>query len=253
MSARIDEGKKLVEELRMAEAVRHFESLLNDPAEQMEAHLWLAKLRIGAGEPEVAEEHLAAVLRANPRQVEALALQGVLAMNSGNALEAVRLLEEVKKLDADQIVAHMNLAAGYRKLNRLPESLLAAREAVEHYPQNALARLQLARTLWQMNKKTEAKQAVLAALDIDPAFIPAYLELSGWLASEGGKHAAIVVLQRGVTVLPQNLDLREQLSHAYLDAGMTEEALEEARGLAQNRGWARDKAHLAACESRIAR
>jgi tetratricopeptide (TPR) repeat protein len=176
-----------------------------------------------------------------------------LAMNSGNALEAVRLLEEVKKLDADQIVAHMNLAAGYRKLNRLQESLLAAREAVEHYPQNALARLQLARTLWQMNEKIEAKQAVLAALDIDPAFIPAYLELSGWLASEGGKHAAIVVLQRGVTVLPQNLDLREQLSHAYLDAGMTEEALEEARGLAQNRGFPRDKAFLAACESRIAR
>jgi tetratricopeptide (TPR) repeat protein len=252
MSARIEEGKKLVEDLRMAEAVRHFEALLKDPAEQMEAHLYLAKLRIAAGEPQVAEQHLAAVLQANPRQAEALALQGVVAIGAGDARGAVRLLEEAKKLDANQLVAHMNLAAGYRKLNQLPESLRAAHESVERYPQNPNAHLELARTLWLMNRKPDAKKAALAALDIDQTFIPAYLELSGWLASEGEKHAAVVILQQGVMVLPQNFDLREQLSHAYLDAGMTEEAVEEARGLAEARGWGRDKAHLAACEARIA-
>lgn len=247
MSARIDEGKKLVEDLRMTEAMRHFEALLTDPTEQTEAHLWLSKLRIASDEPEEAEAHLNAVLQQNPRNAEALALKGVIALRSGDPGAAVRLFLEANRLDANLLVTHLNLAAAYRRLNRLPESLHAARQAIEHYPKNPQARLELARTLWQMDKKPGAMQVAVQALDLDNAYLPVYLDLSRWLSSEGQLDAAIVLLQQGVAILPQNCDLRVLLSRIYLEAGKKQEAITEARLVASQRGWSQDHAHLAAC------
>src|ERR1700744_5676136 len=100
MSAQIDEGKKLVDELRMPEAVRHFEALLTNPTEQMEAQLWLPKLKIASGELEDAEAHLNAILQRSPRNAEALALKGVIARHLGNPEGAIRLLGEANRLDA---------------------------------------------------------------------------------------------------------------------------------------------------------
>ena len=249
MSVRIDEGKKLVDELRMPEAMRHFEALLTNPEEQAEAHLWLGKLRIASGELEDAEAHLNIVLQRSPRNVEALALKGVIALRAGNPEEAVRLFGEANRLDANLLVVHLNLAASYRQMNRLPESLRAAREAVEHYPENAQARLELARTLWQMEKKPEALQAAIQTLDIDNAFLPVYVDLADWLIAENQLDAAIVILQQGLAILPQNNDLRAQLSRAYLETGKTQEAITEARLVVSQRGWPEDQAHLAACLS----
>jgi tetratricopeptide (TPR) repeat protein len=249
MSARIEKGKRLVDELRMPEAVRHFEALLANPAEQTDAHLWLGKLRIASGELEEAEAHLKAVLQRNPRHAEALALKGVIALRSGNPEEAIRFLEDANRLDANLLVTHMNLTASYRQLNRLPESLRAAREAIKHYRENPQAHVELARTLWQMDKKPEALQAAVQALDFDYAFLPAYLELANWLISEDQLDAAVVILQQGLAILPQNCDLRAQLSHVYLEAVKVQEAIAEARLVVSQRGWPQDHAHLAVCLS----
>lgn len=249
MSSRIDEGKKLVNELRMPEAIRHFEGLLADPAEQMEAHLWLGKLRIASGELDDAKVHLNAILQRSPRDAEAMALKGVIALHSENPEEAIHLFKEANGLNTDLLVVHLNLAASYRQLNKLPESLRAAREAVEHYPKNAQARLELARTLWQMDKKPEALQAAVQVLDIDNAFLPVYVDLANWLIAENQLDAAIVVLQQGLAILPQNNDLRAQLSRAYLQTGKMPQAIAEARLVVSQRGWAEDQAHLASCLS----
>jgi tetratricopeptide (TPR) repeat protein len=249
MSAQIDEGKKLVDELHMPEAIRHFEALLADPAEQTEAHLWLGKLRIASGEMEDAEAHFNAVLQRAPRNAEALALKGVIALRANNLEEAIRLFMEAHKMDANQLVVHLNLAATYRQMNRLPESLRAAREAIEHYPKSALIRLELARILWQMDRKPEALQAAIQTLDIDNAFLPVYINLGSWLIEENQTDAAIAILQQGLAILPQSVDLRALLSNAYLRTGKLQEAITEARLVVSQRGWPEDQNHLATCLS----
>lgn len=247
MSTQIDEGIKLVDELRMADAVRHFEALLSQPAEQMEAHLWVAKLRIASGELEEAAAHLEAVLHQNPHRAEAPALKGVLALRSGNPSEAIRLFVEANRLDGSLLIVHVNLAAGYRLLNLLPEALRAAREAVERFPDNAQARLELARTLWQMDSKQEALQTAIEVLDIDNGFLPVYVDVANWLMAENQLDAAIVTLEQGLALLPQNSDLRALLARAYLKAGSAQEAVTAARQLVSQRGWAQDRELLAEC------
>lgn len=242
----IDEGRKLVEELRMAEAIRHFEALLGNPAVQTEAHLWLGKLRIASGEPEEAAAHLDAVLQRHPHQAEALALKGVLALRSGNPEDAMRLFVEANTIDANLLVVHLNLAATYRQLSQLPEALRAAREAAKRYPDNAQISLELARTLWQMDNKPEALQVAIEVLDIDNGYLPVYIDLANWMISEKQLEAAILTLQQGLAVLPQSSDLRALLSRAYQEAGRKQEAIAEARRLVSQRGWAQDHELLAA-------
>jgi tetratricopeptide (TPR) repeat protein len=192
---------------------------------------------------------LDAVLRQDPHNAEALALKGVTALRSGNPVEAIRMFFDAKGRDANLLIVHLNLAASYRELNQLPQAMRTAREAVERYPENPQIRLELARTLWQMDDKAEALETAIEVFDIDNGFLPAYVDVAQWLIAEHQLDPAIVTLQQGLALLPQNNDLRAPLAHAYLEAGRTQEAITEARLVVSMRGWPQDREFLAECSA----
>jgi predicted Zn-dependent protease len=102
-----------------------------------------------------------------------------------------------------------------------------------------------------LDKKTEALNSAHQAVDLDNAFLPAYMDLADWLISGKALDAAIVILQQGLALLPQNNDLRSKLSRVYLEAGKTQEAIAEARLVVNQRGWSEDLLHLTACLSAL--
>lgn len=94
-------------------------------------------------------------------------------------------------------------------------------------------------------------ESALQAVDLDNAFLPADMDLADCLVSENELDAAIVILQQGLALLPQNNDLRSKLSRLYLEAGKTREAIAEARLVVNQRGWSEDLLHLTACLSAL--
>ena len=247
LSAAIQQGNHLVEQLRLADAVEYFETLLAQPDEEKDARIWLARLALMANDFTSAESQLNIVLLADPVDAEALALQGIFYIKQGLYEKAAGVLETARKHDPELAMVYPNLALVYRELHRFRESLQAAVHGVKLLPDDPQARLEAARTFWATNQSQQAISQALRALELDPLYLFAYLDLGGWLVREGRAETAIELYLEGIRHAPDAWPLREQLAGLYLLAQQPAEAVAHARFLAEHRGMSSDYLLLGDC------
>lgn len=240
LSEPIQQGKNLVQELRLAEAVDYFQSLLARPAEEKASRIWLARLALMADDFTSAEELLNGVLGGDPRSPEALALQGIYHIKQRQFEKAAAVLEAARKHDPELAMVYPNLALAYRELRRFPESANAATRGVKLLPDDPQARLELARTFWAMGQSQQAISQALRTLELDPLYLFAYLDLGDWLMTQGRPETAEELYLEGIRLTPDAWPLRERLAALYLLSQRPGEALVHARFLAENRGIASD-------------
>jgi tetratricopeptide (TPR) repeat protein len=247
LSPAIQQGKHLVEQLQLAEAASYFETLLTQPGEEKDARIWLARLALMADDFTTAESLLEIVLGADPANAEALALQGILYIKQGQFEKAAGVLEAARRYDPKLAMVYPNLALVYRELQRLRESVKAATRGVQLLPDDPQAHLEAARTFWAMNQPQPATSQALRALELDPLYLFAYLDLGGWLVVQGRAETAIELYLEGIRHAPDAWPLREQLAGLYLFAEQPAEAVVHARFLAEHRGISTDYLLLGDC------
>lgn len=205
------------------------------------------------GEHEKARALFGAVLDDNPRQADALHLDGLslhalgrhseamqrivdaiavkplepvfhvsagaVAVAGGDALAALGHYKRALELDPENADACNNLGVALRSLGRFPEAEAVLRHAIRLRPDGAGAQLNLGVVLRSLGKTDEALAAFRKTVEIDPTLAAAHNNLGNALKSQRRYDEALASLDRAVELEP-----------AYADAHFNRALVLAARG-----------------------
>lgn len=241
-------------------AIEQFEAALELDPDALELRLMLGNLYRERGQVGRAiQEHQALLQRPrlNPMEhANVLLCLGLDYRQAGFVDRAAEAFSEVLKLDPKNEAALTNLEKlqeeqhqwqeAYATRQRLAEVGTAAARARSH---TILAFLEHELGLEASSRKdfAEAARRFTAAIDLDPAVIPAYLSLGDVLRAQGDDAGAAAIWERAVEVSPDKAHLPlERLEALYVRQGRRERfvALCERLTAAAPREW-RARAALA--------
>lgn len=131
------------------------------------------------------------VLRADPQNVDALRMLGVLAMGSGNVDEAERMFRRTVSLAPDFVNAILDLGTALKEQSRIEEAIECFRQATKLEPRNVKAHYLLGQILAPAALSTEAIDSYKRVLEIRPQHAGALLGLGHVLKTMGQQEEAI--------------------------------------------------------------
>jgi protein O-GlcNAc transferase len=187
-------------------------------------HLQQALRHHQAGEFEQAENLYRQILAADPKQVDALHLLGVLAHQVGNNEAAVELISQAVQFNGAQPIFHNNFAAAYRALGKLPEAQASYERAIRLNPRYVDAHSNLATVLHARGLLDEAARACRQALQVDPNFAEAHNNLGNVLRDRGETEQAEQSYRAAIRARPNFALAHNNLGSLALDRGRLDEA-----------------------------
>lgn len=122
------------------------------------------------------------VLQRAPRAAEAWSMRGVVELQRGRPVEAIRLLRRAIELDPTDAGHHLNLGNALRGAGRLAEAIEAYERALGLAPDMVQALNNLGNARRDRGELAEACAAYRRALAREPAFFPAAANLAQVLA-----------------------------------------------------------------------
>lgn len=255
---------------RLAEAVDHLLAALRlnpDPA-LIQRALAVAIQCHQAGNIHQAEPIYQEVLKADPKNADALHLLGVVAHQVGQHDVAVQYIrqaleqqptnaaihsnlsevyrnmrlfelaakhgEEALRLQPDFHAALNNLGEAYRGLSRHEDAVACHQAALRVDPNSAQSHYNLANVLWELGRTAEAIEHYQTTLRLQPAAPEVYNNLGLALQSQGRAGEAIAHYHEAMRLKPDLLEVHYNLGLAYTQQGrldLAEQALRQALAL----------------------
>lgn len=180
------------------------------PADDWQRRLHLALQSHQRGDVDAARSAYIAVLKANPRSVDALYLLGVLCTEGGAVQEGIDLLHRALAMHPTNALAHTALAGALlargndlQRSEALAESVEAYREAIRHQPVFPEAFNNMAAALRGLRRVDEALACASAALTQRPDY-PQALNNRGLIELDRKRGAAAVENFRRALTLNAN-------------------------------------------------
>jgi len=178
-----------------------------------------------AGRLADAERAYRQVLHADPQNVDALHLLGVLANQAGQADVAVDLIRRAIAIRPALEAAHNNLGNVLREQGKLDEAAECFRKALQFKPAYAEAHYNLAGTLQQQGRLDAAVAGYRRAIELRPGYAEAHNNLGVALTEHGEPDAAIASLQQALQLQPDAAEVHNNLGAALKDQGDLEAAV----------------------------
>jgi tetratricopeptide (TPR) repeat protein len=157
-----------------------------------------------SGKVEEAERLYRRVLKDNPKNVTALRLLGVIAMQSGHPENAEELLSKAVRLAPDFTGAIIDLGRLHQDQNRLAEAIECFEKAVETDPRSSHAHFLLAAALAPAARTAAAAAAYRRAIELKPEHAGAWLGLGHTLKTLGRQPEAIEAYRECIRLKPGN-------------------------------------------------
>src|ERR1700722_12241360 len=184
---------------------------------------------LAAGNLDKASVEFRNALQIEPRNDEALYLNGRVAERRGNIREAVDYYQSAVDVDPNDARARAGLAKVFvlagvtqRALETISPGLLENPEDPDLLAARAAARHQL-------KEDVEARRDAERAVQLSPGNENAISVLAALALRAGDTDRAITLVRDAVTKAPDSLDLRRILASVYLTAGQPESAEEQMR------------------------
>ncbi len=187
-----------------------------------------------AGSPNRAEAGLRAVLAADPDNLDALNLLGLLLQEQGACRDSIALISRALAIDPDFPEALTNLSRVQRAIGDAASAVRSAERATALDPNLAEAHLQLARGLLDLRRSPEAEAAARRSLLLQPDYSDAASCLGAALLQQDQYEAALTAFQ---SARPQQVEAQIGAGMALLRLGRVEQALachQQAAVLAPN-------------------
>ncbi len=182
-----------------------------------------------AGRLAEAEAIYRRVLAADPEQVDALHLLGVLAHQVGRSDIAVELIGKAVSRNAGNYAAFVNLGEAYRALGQLANAEQCYRRALAIKPDAVEAYNNLGIVLRDLGRPEEAVWACRQALAAKPDFAEAYNNLSNALQGLGMLEDAVQACRQALLIKPDFADAYSNLGSTLSELGRAEEAEQACR------------------------
>jgi tetratricopeptide (TPR) repeat protein len=141
--------------------------------------------------------------------------RAIFALRMQNLDEAARIAAEVLKADRGSARAAQILAQALLAQNRAAEAI-APLERVARRSEDPMVEMLLATALAAVGRREEALDRASQATARRPPCIPAFIEHGGQLARIGRFEEAIAVLEGGLALMPDAIDLQRELAALHL-------------------------------------
>jgi protein O-GlcNAc transferase len=156
------------------------------------------------------------VLRHAPKNVDAMHLLGVLAVQTGRAQRGIDLIRKAIKLDPNFAVAHDNLGSGLRALGRYKDALASHEKAIALKSNYAEAHFNRGNVLKDLNRFDEALASYEKAIALKPNFAKAQFGLAGAFRDQNRRVEAVMHIERTLALKPDFAEARFALCMAQL-------------------------------------
>lgn len=141
--------------------------------------------------------------------------RAALALRMGRFTEAEQLAAEVLKASRTDTAAASMLARALIAQNRGEAAIAPLERAARRGSDSGIETL-LGAALGQAGRRTEAIEQLRRTTARRPPFTPAFQELAGQLARDGRIDEAIAVVESGLALAPQTIDLQLDLARLHL-------------------------------------
>ncbi|MEJ2453919.1 MAG: TonB-dependent receptor [Candidatus Thiodiazotropha sp.] len=162
-------AQRLLKEGDTTAALSQLESL-SDEARNTDTRLYHAALLLSVGRVDEASAAIAQALKQAPDNAQALALQSVIALATGDRQRATELADEAVRLDAQSVAPLMARSYAQQASFDLDAAFASARQATEAAPTDALSKARLAELELAQGRLREAIEAASAAVEVNPDF-----------------------------------------------------------------------------------
>ena len=217
-----------------AAAVPHYERALELDPSGAEAVMRLARSLQRLGRTAEAER----VLASGPTRVAGGELVPLtharLALDRGDAEDAVRLAQEALKLAPELIAARRVLMLAYGRLGQLDQARPHAEAIVREHPDDVEALTVMAKLCLAGNRMAEAVPLLQRVTAADPARGEAWGDLAVALSFTGDLQGAIRAAEQALKLDPADSKARFTKAGCLLDLGRKQEAAAECRTLLEH-------------------
>ncbi len=180
-----------------------------------------------------AKSHFEAALAARPDLAEAHCSLGDLARQTRRPEEAVDLYRNAIEANPQFGPAHSRLGLYFAERREYEKAEKHFRDHLALEPESPNALTNLANVLPRIGKAREAVELLMAAIKIDPGYVPAHRFLWQIYWSNGDTEQAIKALRMGCRSAPQAPSLRRQLARQLVSLPQpTPDQISEAQSLA---------------------
>lgn len=203
---------------------------------EVDKQLWLARYflveyLIRRGDVRTALDEIKWGLEAEPQDKVLGTLLINLLVANGQFAEAERYIDEVVKLQLNNVLLQSIPTQILLFLGKPVEALQAAQEAAFRAPLNIVLRLNVARILARLERLGEAEREYKTVLRIEPQLIDAYCELANILWTSGKFSEAIQQLMTAVALDEDAVEPQILLVRYYTEIGHPIEAEQQLKQL----------------------
>lgn len=162
--------RRSIEFYRVGDLQRAIESIAEIPEDTRDPRFFIyrASLLLSVGRVEEAELDIEKAMQSSPGNVEALALQSVIAVAQNEKAKALSLAKKATEAGPDSAAARIALSYGLQANFNLQEALTSLKDAVKLEPENALAWARLAELYLSFGRLSEALKAADRAVTLNP-------------------------------------------------------------------------------------
>jgi tetratricopeptide (TPR) repeat protein len=188
-----------------------------------------AMVLIDASRIDKAEAELRRVVGIKPDFYDAQRVLGRLLLDRSNGErakveESLLHLQAAFKLYPDDLSTGVTVSQLLVSIGRAAEAERVLAALLERVPDQRAINYNYAQVLTKLGRGNESRKYLERALDLDPTFGPAVLQLIDLYQKENEWQKAAEVLRPLINDDPMNLDLQRQQAFFYLRAGMPEKA-----------------------------
>ena len=223
----LETGTQALTNFELGIAEKSFKDALKQSPSEPKALIAMTRLQLVKSEPKSAMM-FAKRAEKQDKTGDALGLLGSCLLQMGEVNKAVSSLQTAHKRFPQHILIMDNLAKALFQQGDFAASTSISQKALAMEKDNADIHFNLGLAATGLHKFDEAIEHYVSALTIRPTFLGAYLQLTQLATMTGKIDIAIKLLAQGTKVLPDVIELREELHTLYIAKGQYKHALGEA-------------------------
>jgi Flp pilus assembly protein TadD len=186
-----------------------------------------ARRHHGAGRLREAEALYRQILTADPNHAEAMQLLGLLALQCGQPMPAIDLMEKSIALRGDLFYFHNNLGEAYKRVGRSADAARAFERSLELRPGDAETMHARAVALERAGRMDEAIAGLREAIARAPEFHKAFMSLGAMLEHQASYDQAMELFEKAVALRPDYAKARAARAGLWLRWGDYEKGWDE--------------------------
>lgn len=224
-------GKLLMDEKRYAEAIAHFQKMIDENSENEMVRTFLAMAHLESGDKKTAKKVLLAVSPRADSYEDSILMLVQIYEDEDNYQEAMNILKNVISAEETRRpVFYFYLASLYRKQNDADAGISVFEQAIQQFPSDPRVWYEYGLYLEQLRKTDEALVKMEQVLILKPDD-PYALNYVGYTWAERGVNLeeALVYLKKAMEARPDDGFIRDSLGWVYFKLGDYQQAIRELK------------------------